>query len=63
KIKEAQKNLLSNLKTQHKKEMASLDKGDQKVEGAMRELILKAANNVASDFAVSDKEADNKDES
>lgn len=52
KIKEAQANLLSNLSTQHKKEMAKLDIGDQKVEGEMKDLILKAAKNVASDFAV-----------
>ncbi|MCA9313407.1 F0F1 ATP synthase subunit alpha, partial [Candidatus Saccharibacteria bacterium] len=55
KIKEAQKNLLSNLKTQHKKEMASLDKGDQKVEGEIKDLILKAAKAVASDFAVKEE--------
>jgi F-type H+-transporting ATPase subunit alpha len=50
KIKEAQKNLLSNLHAQHKKEMAELDKGDQKVEGKIHDLILKLANAVASDF-------------
>ncbi len=50
KIKEAQKNLLSNLHSQHKKEMTALDKGDQKVEGKIHDLILKLANAVASDF-------------
>lgn len=50
KIKEAQKNLLSTLHTQHKKEMTDLNKGDQKVEGALKDLILNIANSVASDF-------------
>ena len=52
KIKEAQKNLLSQLHAAHKKEMTALDKGDQKVEGEMKELILKVAKAVASDFAL-----------
>lgn len=52
KIKEAQKNLLSQLHAAHKKEMTALDKGDQKVEGEMKDLILKVAKNVASDFAL-----------
>jgi F-type H+-transporting ATPase subunit alpha len=50
KIKEAQKNLLSQLHSAHKKEMTALDKGDQKVEGDVKELILKVAKAVASDF-------------
>ncbi len=49
-IKEAQKNLLSQLHASHKKEMTALDKGDQKVEGNTKDLILKFAKNVASDF-------------
>jgi F-type H+-transporting ATPase subunit alpha len=50
KIKDAQKNLLSQLKTNYKKEMTELDKGDQKVEGKVKDLILKVAEAVASDF-------------
>ncbi len=57
KIKEAQKNLLSQLHSAHKKEMTTLDKGDQKVEGDMKELILKVAKAVASDFVVKEEEA------
>ncbi len=52
KIKEAQKSLLSTLHTQYKKEMTALDKGDQKVEGEVRDLILKIAKAVAADFVV-----------
>lgn len=52
KIKAAQKELLSQLHSMHKKEMEILDKGDQKVEGDIKELILKVATAVASDFAV-----------
>lgn len=63
KIKEAQANLLSILNTQHKKEVAQLNKGDQKVEGTLKDLILKVAHNVASDFAVSEKQVDNKETS
>ena len=55
KIKEAQKNLLSQLHSSHKKEMQDLDKGDQKVEGAIKDLILKVATAVASDFAVKEE--------
>jgi len=55
KIKEAQKNLLSNLNSQYKKEMAELNKGDQKVEGKMKDLILKVATDVASDFVVKEE--------
>ncbi len=55
KIKEAQKNLLSNLHSQYKKEMTELNKGDQKVEGKMKDLILKVANQVASDFVVKEE--------
>ena len=55
KIKLAQKELLSQLHALHKKEMTELNKGDQKVEGAMRDLILKVAKNVASDFAVKEE--------
>ncbi len=61
KIKVAQKELLNQLHSVYKKEMTELDKGDKKVEGPIRELILKIAKDVASDFAVSDKEADAKD--
>lgn len=50
KIKEAQKNLLNQLHAVHKKEMEKLNKGDQKVEGNIRDLILKVAKAVASDF-------------
>lgn len=57
KIKEAQKNLLSQLNSVNKKEMAELDKGDKKVEGDMKDLILKTAKAVASDFAVKEEEA------
>lgn len=57
KIKEAQKNLLSQLHSSYRKEMTALDKGDQKVEGEMKDLILKVAKNVASDFAVKEEEA------
>lgn len=52
KIKDAQKALLTQLSAVHKKEMAILDKGDKKVEGEMKELILKEARAVASDYAV-----------
>src|SRR5690606_6039331 len=37
KIKEAQKNLLSQLHSSYKKEMNALDKGDQKVEGEVKD--------------------------
>ena len=57
KIKDAQKELLNQLHAVHKKEMTELDKGDQKVEGTIRDLILKVAKDVASDYAVSEKEA------
>ncbi len=56
KIKEAQKNLLSQLHSSHKKEMIALDKGDQKVEGEMKELILKVARDIASDLVADEKE-------
>jgi len=58
KIKEAQKELLDQLHAVHKKEMTDLDRGDQKVEGPVKDLILKVAKAVASDFAISDKKAD-----
>jgi len=58
KIKEAQKELLNQLHSMYKKEMTELDKGDQKVEGSVRDLIMKVANAVASDFAVPEKEAE-----
>lgn len=61
KIKQAQKQLLSTLHTQHKKEMTELNKGDQKVEGPMKDLILKVAKAVASDFAVKENPADNEE--
>jgi F-type H+-transporting ATPase subunit alpha len=59
KIKSAQKELLSQLHAVHKKEMDELNKGDKKVEGDMKELILKTARSVASDFKPEelDKEA------
>ena len=50
KIKSAQKELLSQLHAVHKNEMDELNKGDKKVEGDMKELILKTARSVASDF-------------
>ena len=50
KIKSAQKELLSQLHAVHKKEMDELNRGDKKVEGDMKELILKTARSVASDF-------------
>jgi F-type H+-transporting ATPase subunit alpha len=56
KIKEAQSTLLSNLKTQHKKEMTALDKGDQNVEGDMKDVILKVAHAVASDYVNKEEE-------
>ena len=37
--------------------MTELDKGDQKVEGAVKDLILKVATAAASDFVVKDEEA------
>lgn len=49
-IKEAQKNLLSQLHSVHKREMDELNKGDQKVEGSVHDLIMKVANYVASDL-------------
>lgn len=58
KIKEAQKVLLSSLHAQYKKEMTELNKGDQKVEGKMKDLIIKVAKTVATDFADSQKESD-----
>ncbi len=62
KIKDAQKNLLSQLHSQHKKEMKELDKGDQKVESKTHDLILKVAKVVASDFAEANQRAYNKDD-
>ena len=61
KIKQAQKELLSQLHSVHKKEMTTLDKGDQKVEGPIKDLILKVAKAVASDFAVKEDKDANKD--
>ncbi len=61
KIKEAQKNLLSQLQSVHKKEMETLNKGDQKVEGSIKDMILNVAKAVASDFTVSAKDADTKE--
>lgn len=52
KIKQAQKDLLGQLHATHKKEMNELNKGDQKVEGKMKDLILKVAKAVASDYKV-----------
>jgi F-type H+-transporting ATPase subunit alpha len=49
-IKAAQKELLSQLHAVYKKEMNDMDKGSEKVEGKIRELILKIAKDVASDF-------------
>lgn len=50
KIKDAQSALLTKLWTDHKKEMRELNKGDQKVEGPIAELILKAAKSAAKGF-------------
>lgn len=61
KIKEAQKELLDQLHAVHKKDMEALDKGDQKVEGESKDLILKVAKAVASDFVAegsTEEEAD-----
>ncbi len=55
KIKQAQKDLLGQLHAAHKKEMTELDKGDQKVEGKMKDLILKVAQGVASDYKVKEE--------
>lgn len=60
KIKQAQKELLSQLHSTHKKDIQALDKGDQKVEGKMYDLIMKVAKSVASDFAVAEKESTEK---
>jgi F-type H+/Na+-transporting ATPase subunit alpha len=49
-IKAAQKELLSQLHSVHRKDMDALNKGDQKVEGETKETILKVAKAVASDF-------------
>ena len=61
KIKEAQKQLLSTLSTQNKKEMTGIDKGDKKVEGDIHTLILKVAKNVASDYAAENKAVSTKE--
>jgi F-type H+/Na+-transporting ATPase subunit alpha len=55
KIKSAQKELLSQLHSQYRKEMNDLNKGDQKVEGTIKETILKVAKSVASDFVSAEK--------
>lgn len=55
KIKQAQKELLSQLHSTHRKDMGALNKGDQKVEGALKDLILKVAKGVASDFKPAEK--------
>lgn len=52
KMKPAQKELLDQLHAVHKSDMEKLNKGDQKVEGDLKDLIMKVANAVASDFAV-----------
>lgn len=51
KIKSAQSALLSQLHSQAKKDMEALDKGDQKVEGKLKDLIIKIASDVAIDYA------------
>lgn len=50
KIKDAQGALLTKLWTDHKKEMRDLNKGDQKVEGDIAKLIIKAAKSAAKGF-------------
>ncbi|MCA9309115.1 F0F1 ATP synthase subunit alpha, partial [Candidatus Saccharibacteria bacterium] len=62
-IKDAQKELLDQLHALHRKDMDALNKGDQKVEGKLKDLILKVATAVASDFAPVDTKADNESES
>jgi F-type H+-transporting ATPase subunit alpha len=56
KISQAQKDLFSQLHSVHKKEMETLNKGDQKVEGALRDLILKVAKSVAKDLTPKQEE-------
>lgn len=51
KVKEAQDALLGSLHSRFKKDMLALDKGDQKVEGKIKDLILKVAGEVASDLS------------
>lgn len=53
-IKKAQDALLSTLRTQHKKEMTQLDKGD-KPDDKMQALILKVAKEVAKEYNESTK--------
>ena len=49
-IREAQTKLLNALHSEHKKEMNELNKGGEKVEGKVAELIEKAAAKVAKDY-------------
>jgi len=49
-IKEAAEKLLKILKTEHKKEMTELNKGDQKAEGKIVDMIVKVATGVAKEF-------------
>jgi len=51
-IKEAAEQLLKTLKSEHKKEMTELNKGDQKVEGKIVDMIVKVATNVVKEFIV-----------
>ena len=60
KVKEAQDRLLHLLKVEHKKEMAELNKGGEKVEGKMADLILKQAKKVAKDFIVKEEPKEEK---
>lgn len=54
KIKEAAANLLKVLKSEHKKDMTALNKGDQKVEGKIVDMIVKVATKVAKEFKTED---------
>lgn len=50
KAKDAADKLLKTLKTEHKKDMTALNKGDQKVEGKIVDLIVKVATSAAKEF-------------
>jgi len=50
KVKEAQAKLLTSLHSEHKKEVEALNKGTDKVEGKVAELIEKAAKKIAKEF-------------
>lgn len=53
-MKEAAPKFLKALHSEHKKEMDAMNKGDQKVEGKVAELIEKIAKKVAKEFEVKD---------